>query len=159
MNHQIYDSEEYDGDIFIGFVKTHKDAKLPERAHPHPKTGDTGYDVTCVEDCLIPARGSAVVPVGLTLAYLTPGYWIEVCPKSGLGFKHGIYPHPGVIDNSYRGDLGIKMWNYTDTDYEFKAGDKVSQLVLRPLIVAETLWADKVQETARGAGGFGSTGR
>jgi len=68
-----------DKEIELKVVKTHPDAKLPHRAHDN----DSGYDVYSVEEVVVPARGSVVVPVGLTLAYITPGYWFRVEPRSG----------------------------------------------------------------------------
>ena len=91
--------------VTIKFVKTHKDAVLPKFNHSDPYTGDSGLDLTAVEQVVIPARGSAVVPVGLKLGYITPGYWIRVEGRSGVGFKRSIFPHFGIIDNPYRGDM------------------------------------------------------
>ena len=82
------------------FVKTHPDAQLPKKNNE----SDTGFDVFSVEEVTIPARSSAVVPVGLKVGYIPEGYWFKVEGRSGLGFKHGILPHPGIIDNGYRGD-------------------------------------------------------
>lgn len=145
--------------IKILFKKTHDLAKLPVKANAEPGTGDSGYDIFSVEDTAIPARGSAVVPVGLQLAYITPNYWFRIEPKSGLGFKHGLQPHLGIIDNQYRGGMGIKIYNFSDKDYTYKAGDKVAQFVVYELINTAVDWSDKVYETNRGSQGFGSTGR
>lgn len=85
--------------IKICFVKTHEDARLPERNNKEPMTGDTGYDVYAVEDALIPANGTANVPIGLDIGFITPGYWIRVESRSGMFFKYGITTFGGVIDN------------------------------------------------------------
>ena len=77
----------------LQFEKTHVDAVLPGKNHD----SDTGMDVTCIEDFIIPAGGSAVVSVGLKFAFIEPGYWVKVEGRSGLGFKYGIIPHPGII--------------------------------------------------------------
>jgi len=82
--------------VDIQFVKTHDKAVLPKYNHSDPYIGDSGLDVTAVEDAIIPYGGSAVVPVGLKLAYVTPGYWFRVEGRSGLGFKHSIAPHFGA---------------------------------------------------------------
>ena len=142
----------------IKFLKTHPDAVLPERNHKHPFTGDSGYDVTAVEDTVIPARGAVVVPVGLKLAYLPPGVWIRIESRSGLQFKYGLQAFNGIIDNQYRGDLGIRMLNHSDNDYTVKKGDRVAQFVLYSLIAATPFWAEEVHETERGDKGFGSSG-
>lgn len=139
--------------VKMEFVKTHKDAKLPERAH----ASDSGYDVYSVEEVVVPGRGSVVAPVGLTLGYLQPGWWFRVEPRSGLGFKHNLQPHLGIIDNGYRGDLGVKLYNFSDTNITLNKGTKIAQLVLYPHITANVSWAEEVTEADRGDAGFGST--
>lgn len=155
--------------VTINFVKTHPDAVLPTYNHADPYTGDSGLDVTAVEDIVIPYRGKgmsvlgiisdpwAVVPVGLKLAYITPGYWFRVEGRSGMGFKKHVFPHFGIIDNPYRGDMGIKLYNYGNGDIEIKKGDKIAQLIVYPLIQANVNWAFEVSETTRGEKGFGSS--
>lgn len=137
------------------FEQTHPDAKLPTKNH----SSDTGYDVTCVEDKLIPARGSAIVNVGLKFANIPAGWWVKVEGRSGLGFKHGIAPHPGIIDNGYRGDAGIKLYNNTDVDYNVKAGDRIAQFVLYPLSPDFVVAFGDTTDTSRGEKGFGSSGK
>ena len=144
--------------VTIDFVKTHEKAVLPKYNHADAYTGDSGLDVTAVEEVIIPYGGSAVVPVGLKLAFITPGFWFRVEGRSGLGFKHSITPHFGIIDNPYRGDMGIKLYNFNKTDYTVKAGDKIAQLIVYPLIQANVNWANQVVETTRGEKGFGSSG-
>jgi len=140
-------------ELEMKFVKTHPDAKLPERAHD----SDSGYDVYSVEEVVVPGRGSVVVPVGLTLGYLSPGWWFRVEPRSGLGFKHHLQPHLGIIDNGYRGDLGIKLYNFSDTNVTLIKGTKIAQLILYPHITAEVGFVDEAVEADRGDSGFGST--
>jgi len=142
----------------VKFLKTHPDAVLPERNHKDSFTGDSGYDVTAVEDTVIPARGAAIVPVGLKLAYLPPGIWIRVESRSGLQFKYGLQAFNGIIDNQYRGDLGIRVLNHSDNDYTVKKGDRVAQFVLYPLVTLESSWSESIHETERGEKGFGSSG-
>jgi dUTP pyrophosphatase len=141
-------------DITLKFKKTNLNAKLPTKNNE----SDTGFDVYCVESKVIPARGSGIVDVGLDFAYITPGYWVKVEGRSGLGFKHGISPHPGIIDSGYRGNAGIKLYNNTDTDYEVVSGDRIAQFVVYKnynVVIAE---GDTV-ESDRGASGFGSSGK
>lgn len=140
----------------LSFLKTDENAKLPQKNN-HT---DTGYDVFCVEDKIIPAKGSAVVGVGLKFANIPTGFWIKIEGRSGLGFKHGILPHPGIIDNGYRGDAGIKLYNLSDKDYEVKSGDRIAQFVLYPIAHALTVeFVDELQESERGEKGFGSSGK
>lgn len=145
----------------IEFFKTHEDAVLPKRNNEghQPGTGDTGYDVFSIEDLTLENNNAIVVPVGLKVAYVSPGYWFRVEARSGLGFKHGIFPHFGIIDNPYRGDMGIKLYNITDKDYHIKKGDRIAQLVVYQLIEPEIRWAETISETARGESGFGASGR
>jgi len=145
--------------VEIKFVKTHEDAVLPEKKHNDPLTGDSGYDLTAVEDCVIKARSGAVVPVGLKLGYITPGYWIRIESRSGLQFKHNLSAFNGIIDAQYRGDLGAKINNNSDVDYQVKKGDRIAQLVVYPLIPSSSSWIEVAEETKRGENGFGSTGR
>lgn len=143
--------------IKVKFLKTHEDAILPKVNNNAWATGDSGYDIFCVEDVTIPARGTTVAPVGITVADISPGYWFRIEPRSGLGFKHNIQPHLGVIDNQYRGDLGVKLYNFSDKDVTIEKGKAVAQFVVYPLVQVDVDWSDEVTETDRGAKGFGSS--
>ena len=143
----------------IEFIETHPNAKLPKANNTNHATGDTGLDVYSVVDLVIPPRGSTVVNVGLTVAYITPGYWFKIEARSGLGFKYGIQPHGGIIDNGYRGNLSVKLYNLTDDGYNVKAGDRIAQLVVYELIQPNCSVASNSSTTDRGSSGFGSTGR
>ena len=144
----------YMATVSLKFKKTNESAVIPSKNH----NDDTGMDVTSVEDKVIPARGSAVVDVGLMFAYIDYGYWVKVEGRSGLGFKHGIIPHPGIIDQGYRGDAGIKLYNNTDVDYEVKSGDRIAQFVVYKNFDVE-ITEGEVVDTDRGAKGFGSSGK
>ena len=139
----------------LEFEKTHEDAQLPKKNNAN----DTGYDVFCVEDKLIPARGSAVVDVGLKFANIPYGTWIRIEGRSGLGFKHGIMPHAGIIDTGYRSDAGIKLYNLTDVDYQVKKGDRIAQFVLYHIVHAEQVKYGTATQSDRGENGFGSSGK
>jgi len=151
------------GELYkLKFVKTHPDAVLPKRNHSDPIFGDSGYDVTAVEDTVVPAKGAVVVPVGLKLGQLPPGFWIRIESRSGLQFKHSISAFNGIIDNNYRGDMGVRLINSSDVDYQVKKGDRVAQLVLYPLVAVEEKYVeftDEATETERGEKGFGSSGK
>jgi dUTP pyrophosphatase len=141
--------------VEIKFTKTNEDARIPTRNF----NTDTGFDIYSVETIVIPARGSTVVDVGLMFAYITPGYWIKIEGRSGLGFKHGITPHPGIIDQGYRGTAGIKLYNNTDTEYTVKRGERIAQLIVYRNYYVEMSEAENVEESERGANGFGSSGK
>ncbi len=140
--------------MILKFKKTDESAVLPSKNHKD----DTGLDVTCVENKVIPAKGSAVIEVGLKFAYIEPGYWVRIEGRSGLGFKHGILPHPGIIDSGYRGSAGIKLYNLTDKDYEVKAGDRIAQFVIYKNYNVDVSEGTIVQ-SKRGEKGFGSSGK
>jgi len=141
--------------VTIKFVKTHEDAQLPSKAHK----SDNCFDLYCVEGTTISARGSNVVPVGIKVAYITPGFGFVLRPKSGLGFKAGLQPHLGEIDNGYRGDCAVKMYNFSDTGYTYKKGDKVAQIKIEKIYDTNIEWAEEVEEADRGDAGFGSSGK
>ena len=117
----------------IKFKKTHVDAKLPTKNYSNSLTGDAGFDLFAIESIQIPAQGSRVVPIGLKLAGITPGYWFRIEPRSGLGFKKSLQPHLGIIDNSYRGDLGIKVYNFSDTSQVVEKGTGEAQMIVYPM--------------------------
>ena len=145
-------------EVELKFTRSHDDAVLPMANNSEPGTGDTGYHLTAVEDVRILPNGSKVVPVGLKLAYVTPGFWFRIEPRSGLGFKKSVQPHLGVIDNGYRGDMGVKLYNFHDfNDVQIRKGDKIAQLVVYELFQPNVSWADEVSESARGEKGFGSS--
>jgi dUTP pyrophosphatase len=141
-------------DARIKFKRVHPDSKLPTKNN----VSDTGYDVSAVETKVIPARGSAVIDVGLEFADITPGYWVKIEGRSGLGFKYGITPHPGIIDQGYRGSAGVKLYNNTDQSYTVNSGDRIAQFVVYKNYNV-TVDEGDVEESDRGANGFGSSGR
>lgn len=141
----------------IKFIKKHEDAILPKRNNQDSKTGDVGYDIFAVEDVTIPAGSSRVVNVGLQLADITPGYWFRIEARSGLGFKQGLQPHFGVIDNPYRGELGIKVYNLSDEHQTISKGQACAQFIVFEMIEAECSWTDVATDSSRGEKGFGSS--
>lgn len=121
--------------------------------------GAAGMDVISAEDVTIAPGGRHAVATGLALA-IPDGYEVQVRPRSGLALKHGIsLPNsPGTIDSDYRGELKIIVINHGSEDFVFRRGDRVAQLVLAPVTRAAWVEVLSLDETARGAGGFGSTG-
>ena len=121
--------------------------------------GAAGMDVMSAEDVTIAPGARHAVATGLALA-IPQGYEIQVRPRSGLAFKHGItVPNtPGTIDSDYRGELKVLLINHGTEDFAIARGDRVAQLVLAPVVQAAWAEVDELDATARGAGGFGSTG-
>lgn len=141
--------------LTVKFIKHHPDAVMPSSKYP----SDTGYDLTSVAQVTIPARGSNLVPTGIQVADVSPDIWYLILPRSGMGFKHGIQPHLGVIDQPYRGELTVKLYNFSDTDYTVSKGDRIAQLAFFPLVKPLTFWTTEVTETDRGANKHGSSGK
>ena len=139
----------------LRFKKVHPDAILPSYAHP----SDAGMDVRSVEDLVLAPGRRALVHTGLVML-LPPGYEAQVRPRSGLALKSGVtvLNTPGTIDSGYRGEVGVILINLGDSEFQVRKGDKVAQLVIAPVTQPEIAEADAVDETDRGAGGFGSTG-
>ena len=128
-------------------------AHIPTRAHDT----DAGMDLYARESKVIPARGSAVFDTGVHIEL--PLYTVGMLKsKSGLNVKFGITSE-GVIDVGYTGSIRAKLYNNTDDDYIVLAGDKITQLVIMPIIVPDILYVTKLEETDRGNNGFGSSGR
>lgn len=138
------------------FTRLDPGALLPTRAHD----GDAGLDLYAAEDARIAPGERLSVGTGLAVA-IPAGHAGLVVPRSGLALRHGIalVNAPGVIDSGYRGELRVLLLN-TDSSAEFKlsAGDRVAQLLLVPVATPPPAEADSLDETARGTGGFGSSG-
>ena len=123
-------------------------------------SGAAGMDVLSAEDVTLAPGMRHAVATGLSMA-IPDGYEIQVRPRSGLAFKYGItVPNtPGTIDSDYRGELKVLLINHGTEDFVITRGERVAQLVLAP--VTQALWqeVETLDDTARGSGGFGSTGR
>lgn len=134
-------------------VKLDAGAKMPTRAHGW----DAGLDLYATETQIVPAKESAVFDTGVhvEIPVGTVGF---LKSKSGLNVKHGITSE-GVIDAGYTGSIVVKLYNNSGYDYTVRAGDKISQLVILPIYTPTPVLVDDLEETERGNGGFGSTGR
>ena len=132
-------------------------AVLPVRAH----ADDAGLDLCALEGRTIGAGERAQVRTGIAVE-IPPGHAGLVLPRSGLAARHGIsvVNAPGLIDAGYRGELQVLLLN-TDREaaFELSAGDRIAQLVVVAVALPEPVEADALSDAARGAGGFGSTGR
>lgn len=129
-------------------------ATLPHRATPR----SAGYDLFASAPMLIPSRGKALVPTDISIS-IPQGTYARIAPRSGLAHKHFIDVGAGVIDEDYRGSVGVILFNFGDQAFEVQQGDRIAQLILER-IEADAV-VEEVQElddTVRGEGGFGSTG-
>ena len=143
--------------VRVSIKRLEHGADLPLPAYA--TQGAAGMDVVAAQPVTLEPGQLCAVPTGFALA-IPVGYEIQVRPRSGLAFKHGItVPNtPGTIDSDYRGELRVLLINHGTEAFSIERGDRVAQLVLAP--VQQAAW-DEVEElgaTARGEGGFGSTG-
>lgn len=128
-------------------------AKMPVRAHDT----DAGIDIFARETKWILPKCSALFDSGVHIE-IPPHYAGFLKSKSGLNVKHGITSE-GVIDAGYTGSICVKLYNNRFLPYRVKAGDKISQLVILPVLLFDTVEVTSMQDTERGCNGFGSTGR
>lgn len=136
------------------------DPDLPLPAAQH--AGDAGLDLYAREGVVLkPGGGRAIVPTGIALA-IPPGYGGFVQPRSGLAMKHGVtlVNAPGLVDAGYRNEIGVLLVNTDPSDpFEVHRGDRIAQLVIQRVETVEWDEVDDLDGSARGLGGWGSTGR
>ena len=116
----------------------------------------------CIDEAVTLAAGERrLVPTGIAIALPSADYAALVFARSGLGIKKGIALSNGVgvIDSDYRGEVGMGLINLSDEPYTIQPGDRVAQMMISPVILPALRFVDELDETARGAGGLGSTGR
>ena len=128
-------------------------AVLPRRGSAR----SAGLDIYSIEDLEIGPRQRVAVRTGLAVA-IPPGFYGRVAPRSGLATKNGLDVLAGVIDSDYRGEVQCLLYNTSDETIILAAGNKICQLIVEQIIMPEAVWATDLEDTARGAGGFGSTG-
>ena len=134
-------------------IKLENGAMAPTRAH----STDAGMDLYARETQIIPAMGCAVFDTGVHIEL--PSNTVGMLKsKSGLNVKHGITSE-GVIDVGYTGSIVAKLYNNSKVDYTVNEGDKITQLVILPIITPDVEIVDSLEDTARGNNGFGSSGR
>jgi dUTP pyrophosphatase len=129
-------------------------------APAYATTGAAGLDVVAAEDVLLGPGDRHAVATGFAVA-IPPGYELQVRPRSGLALKHGVtcLNTPGTIDADYRGEVKVILANLGAEPFEVKRGERIAQLVPAEVTAARFLEVESLDETARGADGFGSTGR
>ncbi len=141
--------------MILKIKKLHPDAILPSYSHP----GDAGLDLFSVEETEIEAGSVKLIKTGISIE-LPAGTEGQVRPRSGLALKHQltVLNTPGTIDEGYRGEVGIIMINLGKEAFAVAKGMKIAQLLVKPVVRVEVQEAEELSDTARGAGGFGSTG-
>ena len=119
--------------------------------------GSAGYDLSSAVDAVIPPNGRLAVSTGISIG-LPEGTYGRVAPRSGLAFKYGIDVLAGVIDFDYRGEVKDILYNSGDQHFFIKTGDRIAQLIIEKIETPDVAVVLEIDDTVRGAGGFGSTG-
>jgi dUTP pyrophosphatase len=135
-----------------------RDIELPRRA----TSGSAGLDLrACLDAPLTLEPGKTeLVPTGIAIHLADPGYAAVLLPRSGLGHKHGIVLGNlvGLIDSDYQGPVMVSVWNRGDRAFTIQPGERIAQMVIVPVVQVEFEVVEDFEASARGAGGFGSTG-
>ena len=116
-----------------------------------------GYDLASAVDIVVPAKGKAIVKTDLAIA-IPENTYARIAPRSGLAVKHFIDVGAGVVDYDYRGNVGVVLFNHSDTDFTVQQSDRIAQLILEKISMVPVEEVSELPSTERGAGGFGSTG-
>lgn len=140
----------------FSFTLTLPTARAPTRG----SAGAAGYDLSAAEAAVVPARGQAMIDTGIIVQMPCDCYG-RVAPRSGLAAKHRINTHAGVVDCDYRGTIRVILMNHSDADFAVAVGDRIAQLIFERIYTPDVpiVSMDDLSDTARGDGGFGSTGR
>jgi dUTP pyrophosphatase len=152
--------------VKVSFIKVHPDAKLPSKAFK----SDSCFDLYCCEKTTIPGSkvidgnfvlGTARIPIGLKVGYITPGWSFATKNKSGISANKLIIRAGGEFDNSYRGSVEVPLYNLSNEDHTFEVGDKVVQFKIERVVQTEINFIDEPVEAScsRGENGFGSSGK
>ena len=131
-----------------------KKLNMPLPSYQHE--GDAGLDLRAVRECVVRKGSRETIPTGIKVA-IPSGYFGLVKDRSGLASKHGIHTLAGVIDSCYRGEVAVVVHNAGDEDFSVEAGMRIAQLLIIPVVCADTK-ETSLDETSRGANGWGSTG-
>ena len=135
------------------------DLPLPKRA----TSGSAGLDLrACIDQAIdLPPGATELIPTGIAIHLADPGLAAVIVPRSGLGHRHGIVLGNlvGLIDSDYQGELLISCWNRGQKPFRIEPGERIAQLVVVPVVPVEFEVVESFEQSRRGAGGFGHTGR
>jgi dUTP pyrophosphatase len=145
-----------EGFTMYRIATVHPNAKIPERA----TEGSAGLDLCAAEEIVIPEGQWKAVETGIVLQF-PPTVYGRVAPRSGLAFKYGIQVGAGVIDSDYTGSIKVILFNHGKEPFQVSVGDRIAQLIFERIEtpMLKLVPFEALNNTARGAGGFGSTGR
>lgn len=137
----------------LKFKKLDSNATLPVRG----SSMSAGLDICSIEDVTIGPKQRTLVRTGLAVA-IPEGHYGRLAPRSGLATRNGLDVLAGVIDSDYRGEIGCLLYNTSDETIHLPSRNKICQLIIEKITTPTAVWAEDLTETARGVGGFGSTG-
>ncbi|VDD80665.1 unnamed protein product [Mesocestoides corti] len=137
----------------LRFRKVSQSARAPTRGSEQA----AGYDLYSAEDCVVKAKSRALVNTDIQIA-LPSGCYGRIAPRSGLALKHGIDVGAGVVDQDYRGTIGVVLFNFSDEDFNVKQGDRIAQMICERIFIPTLEETQNLGETERGSSGYGSTG-
>ena len=139
------------------------DARMAQQLPQYATPGSAGLDLrACLDEPVELAPGaSQFIPTGLAIHIADPGLAAMVLPRSGLGTKHGVVLGNlvGLIDSDYQGQLMVNCWNRSSTAFTLQPMERIAQMIIVPIVQAQFRLVDSFEASARGEGGFGSTGR
>lgn len=146
--------------MVLKYKLTRPGAQAPYRATPGSAAADL-HAVCGPEGVTLAPLGRAVIPTGIAIELPGPEYVALVFARSGLAVKNGLALSNGVgvIDSDYRGEISVGLVNLSDKPYTVHNGERIAQLAVMPVVLPELLQTEQLSDTARGTGGFGSTGR
>lgn len=133
--------------------KIREDAKLPVYGHP----GDAGMDLFSVDECVLEKNNAQPVLTGIQVE-IPDGYVGLIWDKSGISLQ-GVHRLAGVVDSGYRGEVKVVMINLGRQDYKIEKGTKIAQMLIQPIVSANIIESEDLEESSRGKNGFGSTGK
>lgn len=138
----------------IKFKKLNESAVAPQYAHSF----DAGMDLFCLENISVAPNERVQISTGIAME-IPEGFVGLIWDKSGLSHKSGLKTIGGVVDSQYRGEIKVGMINLSDETYHFEAGHKIAQMLIQKVEQVSLIESDSLSDTARGEGGFGSTGK
>ncbi len=141
--------------MVLKIKKLNKDAIIPA----YQTKEAAGFDLHSIDEVVIKKGERKLISTGLAFE-IEKGFEIQIRPRSGLAYKHGIsvLNSPGTIDSDYRGEIKVLLINLGEEDFKIKRGDRIAQAIIAPVVQAKIIEVDELSDTKRGAGGFGSTG-
>ncbi len=138
----------------LNVKKLNENATVPTKVN----RSDAGYDLYALEGTIIDKHSHKLIKTGISMQ-IPDGYVGLIWPRSGMAYKHGIDVFAGVIDSSYRGDVGVILYNSQYSNYNIEKGDRIAQIIFQKIEDFDLHVVENLDDTSRGAGGFGSSGK